>query len=392
MKFQRKFLPYLVLTIVSMSCKKPYNPPVITSPGSYLVVEGVINAGADSTIIKLSRTVNLSSGTTNNPETGAVIVVQGNNNNSYPLTETSKGSYSVAGLNLDVTKTYRLSIKTANNQQYLSDYVPVKVTPPVDSVGYTIQSAGLQLYVNTHDPNNNTRYYLWDYKETWQFHARYLSQFITNGTKIVARNPDQIVYSCFGNDASSTILLGSSAKLSQDVIYQSPLTSVVSTSEKIETKYSILVDQYALTSDAYAFYTNLKKNTEQLGSIFDAQPSEISGNIHNVNNVNEPVVGYVIACTVQSKRIFISVDQLPNNWSPIYPYECDVDSEWFADPHTKPPQNEVAQNLIPLGSSIIPITTFQITGSPGIAGYLGVDVDCVDCTIRGTQTQPSFWK
>ncbi|TWI97064.1 uncharacterized protein DUF4249, partial [Mucilaginibacter frigoritolerans] len=79
MKFQRKFLLYLVLTIVVISCKKPYNPPVITAPGSYLVVEGVINAGSDSTIIKLSRTVNLSSGTTNNPETGAAIIVQSNN-------------------------------------------------------------------------------------------------------------------------------------------------------------------------------------------------------------------------------------------------------------------------------------------------------------------------
>jgi len=390
MGFQRKFLLYLVLTLTIIACRKPYNPPEITAPGSYLVVEGAINAGSDSTIIKLSRTVNLSSGTTNNPETGAIIVVQSNNNNSYPLTETSKGSYSVAGLNLDVTKTYRISIKTANNQQYFSDYVPVKVTPPVDSVGYTVQSNGIQLYVNTHDPNNNTRYYLWDYKETWQFHARYLSQFITNGTKIVARNPDQIVYSCFGNDASSTILLGSSAKLSQDVIYQSPLTSVVSTSEKIETKYSILVDQYALTSDAYAFYTNLKKNTEQLGSIFDAQPSQIAGNIHNVNNANEPVVGYVIACTVQSKRIFISVDQLPNTWSPIYPYECDIDSEWFFNPHTK--QNDVAQNLIPLNSSTIPITTFVAPGGFSVSGYLGVEDDCVDCTLRGTKTQPNFWK
>ncbi|TWI93913.1 uncharacterized protein DUF4249, partial [Mucilaginibacter frigoritolerans] len=244
---------------------------------------------------------------------------------------------------------------------------------------------GIQLYVNTHDPNNNTRYYLWDYKETWQFHAKYLSQFITNGTAIVARRPDQIIYYCFGNDASSTILLGSSAKLSQDVIYQSPLTSVVSTSEKIETKYSILVNQYALTPDAYAFYTNLKKNTEQLGSIFDAQPSEITGNIHNLNNAVEPVIGYVIACTVQSKRIFISVDQLPDTWSPVYPYECDVDTESFAS-------GAVAQNLIPLGSNTIPITTYSAPGSHGIDGYLGVDVDCVDCTLRGTKTQPSFWR
>jgi len=147
MKFNKKFLFYFILVVALTNCKKPYNPPAIASPGSYLVVEGVINAGSDSTIIKLSRTVNLSSGTTNNPETGATVSVQSSTNAIYPLIETSTGSYAVAGLNLDITKTYRISIKTSNNQQYLSDLVPVKVTPPVDSVGFTVQSGGIQLYV-----------------------------------------------------------------------------------------------------------------------------------------------------------------------------------------------------------------------------------------------------
>jgi hypothetical protein len=386
-----KYLTYLfILVSVMMSCRKPYNPPAITAPGSYLVVEGVINAGSDSTIIKLSRTVNLSSGTTNNPETGAIITVQ-SNTSSYALTETSKGSYSVAGLNLDATKTYRLNIKTTNNQQYASDYVPVKATPPIDSIGYIEQSSGLQLYVNTHDPNNNTHYYRWDYAETWQFHAKYVSSYITNGTSIVPRTVDQMIYHCFGNDASSTILLGSSAKLSQDIIYQNPLTAIASTSEKIETRYSVLVNEYALTADAYVFYTNLKKNTEQLGSIFDAQPSEIAGNIHNINNASEPVLGYVVACTVQTKRIFIDNSQLPSLWQPAYPYQCDVDSEWFAKPHTTPPINEVEENLIPLNSGTIPTVPFGVNGLP-VAGYLGADVYCVDCTLRGTKTQPAFWK
>lgn len=392
MKFNNKFLLYFILAVVLIDCKKPYNPPAITSPGSYLVVEGVINAGSDSTIIKLSRTVNLSSGTTNNPETGAIVAVQSSTNASYPLVETSTGSYAVAGLNLDITKTYRISIKTSNNQQYLSDLVPVKVTPPVDSVGFTVQSNGIQLYVNSHDPNNNTHYYMWNYAETWQFHAKYSSSYITNGTAIVPRTLDQLVYSCFANDASSTILLGSSAKLSQDVIYQSPLTTVSSTSEKLETKYSILVNEYALTSDAFNFYTNLKKNTEQLGSIFDAQPSEIAGNIHNVSNPNEPVVGYISACTVQSKRIFIANAQLPTSWEATYPYDCQLDSIWFDVPKSIPPYNEVAAYLIPLGSGTIPVAAYYLPGSPNPAGYLSADQECVDCTLRGTKTPPSFWK
>ena len=379
-------LPVLII----VSCKKPYNPPAINSPGSYLIVEGIINAGADSTVIKLSRTVNVAASTTTNPETGATVTIQSSNNSIYTLAETSTGCYSVQVLNLDVTQQYRLSIKTSNNQQYLSDFVPVNLTPAIDSVGFTVEANGIQLYVNTHDPNNNIKYYRWDYAETWQFHSKYGSLYISNGTNIVPRTQAQLIFACYGNDVSSTILLGSAAKLSQDVIYQSPLTAIISTSEKLETRYSILVNEYALTEAEYNFYLNIKKNTEQLGSIFDAQPSEIAGNIHNVTNASEPVIGYVSVCTVQSKRIFISSGQLPQTFISIYPYNCGIDTNYFSEPKTG--INDVANSLIPLPNSDIPTGTFYLPHGSAPAGYLSADQFCVDCTLRGTTTQPSFWK
>ncbi len=380
---------YFVLTVAVLGCKKPYNPTIVATNNNYLVVEGTINTGSDSTIFRLSRTVNVSSTVTINPEKGATVTIESNANGAYPLTETKSGYYTSPGLNLDNSKQYRLRILTANNQQYLSDFVAVKITPPIDSVGYAIQSNGLQLYVNTHDPQNNTRYYRWDYVETWQFHAKYESSFISNGKEIVPRTVSQFIYSCFGNAVSSNIVLGSSAKLKQDVIYQSPLTAIASTSEKIETKYSILVRQYALTSDAYNFWVNLKTNTEDLGSIFDAQPSQAPTNIHNISNPTAPAIGYISACLVQTKRIFISNTQLPN-WQPTYPYTCELDSIWYSAP--KSGFNEVAAELVPLPNSEIPVTSFYLKGSPAVAGFLSSDIDCVDCTIRGTQVQPSFWK
>jgi Domain of unknown function (DUF4249) len=386
----KRFGYIIVVTMFSMACKKPYYPPAIANTSNYLVVEGVINPGTDSTFILLSRTVNLSSKTTNSPVTGATVGVQSDASNSYPLTEISPGSYAAPGLNLDNTRKYRLSIKTSDNKQYASDFVAVSITPPIDSVGYLIQNNGLQIYVNTHDPNNNTRYYRWDYSEAWQFHAKYESDYITNGTAIVARTPDQKIFACFSKDSSSSITLGSSAKLSQDVIYQNPVTTVASTSEKVETKFSILVHQYALTGDAFTFWTNLKKNTEQLGSIFDAQPSNINGNIHNVSDATEPVIGYVSVCTVQSKRIYILNSQLPSTWFPDYPYDCEEDSIKFNFDH----RDFVAEDLIPLNSSLIPTRPFFAPNStdPMPLGYLASGVDCVDCTIRGKKAAPPFWK
>src|SRR5580658_10004312 len=92
---------FLLLVISALACKKPYNPPAITGNGNYLVVEGVINSGSDSTVIKLSRTVNISSKVTANPESDAVVTVESDQGVSFPLTETPNGNYVSPGLNLD---------------------------------------------------------------------------------------------------------------------------------------------------------------------------------------------------------------------------------------------------------------------------------------------------
>ena len=251
----------------------------------------------------------------------------------------------------------------------------------------------MQLYTNAHDPNNNTRYYKYTFQETWQFHSMYESVFITNGKKLVQRSAAQQIYFCFGNDYSSSILINSTAALSKDVVYQFPITSIPYNSEKIETKYSILLKQQALTNDAYVFWQNIKKNTEQLGSIFDAQPSEIMGNIHNVANASEPVIGYISAGTIQQKRIFIDRLAFPLTWRVAYPYGCELDSNFFAHPNTKPPLNDVAAFLIPPGSLQIPtVPFFKGLDTRDTTGYISSSIPCVDCTIRGNIKQPAFWK
>jgi len=375
------------LAVLVVGCKKPYSPQVINSPNSYLVVEGVINTN-DVTTIKVSRTVNLTSSVTTNP-VAASLAIESDNGSTYGLNEVATGVYQLAGVTLDNTRKFRLRITTTdNNKVYVSDYEQAKITPPVDSIGFIVNGIKLQLYANSHDPNNNTRYYRFDYTETWKFSSRYNSSYMSDGTQIVIRPADKQIYYCFANNASSTIILGSTAKLTQDLLYQLPLTAIESTSEKIELKYSILVHEYSLTADAYKFWENLKKNTEQLGSICGAEPSQISGNIHNAANAGEPVIGYISAGTVQTKRIFISSAQLPDSWRPTYPYECGVDTLYYSHPKTG--ANDVAYFLIP--GVEIPIAGIFVIGNPKPIGYTASTSSCVDCTLRGSTQQPDFWK
>jgi len=378
---------YLLIFTLMVACRKPYNPKVIDSPRSYLIVEGVISTN-DTTTIKISRTVKLSSKTTNNP-VDAFVGVESDNGENYGLYESSPGIYKLDGVFLDGSHKYRLHIITQDNHnEYRSDYVAAKNAPPIDSIGYTLTGKGLQIYANAHDATNGTRYYRFDYTETWKFHSMYNSGYKSDGVNIVVRPGDEQVYFCFKSASSTTILLGSTAKLTQDVLFQTPITAIDATSEKIETKYSILLKQYALTEDAYKFWATLKKNTEELGSIFDAEPTQLAGNIHNIHDNSDIVIGYIGCGSVSAKRIFIANEQLPGNFYPTYPYQCALDSNWFSDPHAGG-LNEVQAFLVP--GIQVPVSAFY-KGGPLPAGYLASDQYCVDCTLRGSSKQPDFWK
>jgi len=373
-----KGLQIALLLMLFFSCRKPYNPEVTTLNSNVLVVEGMINVGTDSTIFKLSRTQPIGDKTKNTPEVGAVVTVESDANEKFILSEKTQGKYVSPGLNLPKTKKYRLSIKTARGITYLSDFVEVKVTPPMDSVNFEVKPDGLQIYVNTHDNSNNSRYYKWDYIETWEFISAFYSSLIWQNGAV--RQRDMInnnITRCWLSNSNQPITIASSAKLEKDLISNSPLTFIKANSEKLGYKYSILVKQYALTKEAYEFWENLKKNTESLGSVFDPQPSQISGNIRNVANAAEPVIGYISAGTYAEKRIFITKSQLPP-WR--VPNPCISPDTVFFDKYKE--QFEFGNN--------IPLEEVVIEGQgPAI---LSGTRSCTDCTLRGTNKQPTFWQ
>lgn len=378
------------------SCKKPYVPAVITSGSSLLVVEGSINAGADSTMIRLTHTIPLSSptGTQSPPELNASITVESDANAIYPLIEIGNGYYGAAGLNLSSTNKYKLKIVTAGNKIYESDFVAVKNSPPIDSISYQVETNSLRINVTTHDPSNGTRYYRWDYNETWIIHSRYESmlKLITYPVdSIVMRPASEQIYTCWQSGVSSDIVLGSTAKISNDILINYPVTIIPSTSEKLGVRYSILVKQHAMTSDAFNYYQELRKNTESLGTIFDPQPSSLTGNIHCITNPSEQVIGYITAGSVSQVRIFVSARQLPANanWIPNLPqFNCDFETPVY---HPTPKYPYSVKEYLYTGI-LIPLQPLQAPGAAHPSGYTGATPICVDCTLRGSNRPPAFWK
>jgi hypothetical protein len=373
----------IVVALFMYNCKEQYLPPVLRTNKNFLVVEGVIITGGDSTVIKLSRTANVADTILPQPEPGATVTVVAQDGTMYPLADRGDGSYFSAGFNLDASKKYQLSIHTASGSMYQSDFVAVKLTPPIDSVGWYQDTANnVQIFLSTHDPLNNSRYYRWDYAETWQYRAATESRFDWVNGQPVIRSPDNQIYNCWSSDNSTTVQIASTAKLSQDVIYQQPVSTVPFAAEKLSKKYSILVKQYALTQDAYNFWQNLKTATQQLGTLFDAQPAQLQGNIHSITKPDEVVVGYVSASSVQAKRIFISFDDI--RWFHYTPYY----SYYLCDTRSVPPDSmdyyfppSGARNWVFIGST------------PLSPNYDLLPADCADCrTHGGTNVKPAYWQ
>lgn len=372
----------VVIALLSQcGCKEKYVSPYVSPPTGYLVVEGYIS-GNSPTTYTITRTIPLPGDTTIPPELGAQVQVQGSDNSVYALTEQGNGVYSDS-FPLDPQARYRLHIHTKNGEEYFSDYVPFKTTPPIDSVNWVNTPNGLFIYVNTHDPANATRYYLWNYDYVFEYHSGEESDYIydrtTHPVSVRPRTAAEQVFRCWTSGSSTNILVGSSTKLASDVISMYPIDSFPPNSPELSVLYTTLVRQYALTDSGYNFYALMQKNTESLGSIFDAQPSQITGNIHCTTYPDEPVIGWVSAGTVQQQRIWINRADAPSTFS----YACtDPDAEIPNIPDTL--IYRFAEDLFqPLRPDIF---------GGVIVGWVINYSSCTECTVHGgVNYGPSWW-
>ena len=164
----------LIALIFGVGCKEKYLPKEVTTNYSYLVVDGFLNASNDTTTINLARTKTLEDKNSFYPEQNALVSVEEDGTgNIFNLDEIGNGTYRAAALPINTQRKYRLNIRTSNGGVYQSDFVQVKITPPIDSVSWDQNDEGLTLYSNTHDAQDSSRYYRYEYTETWEHHSEY---------------------------------------------------------------------------------------------------------------------------------------------------------------------------------------------------------------------------
>ena len=362
-----------LIMLAASACIKPFESPKSAQDLGFLVVDGTINIGAPTTV-RLTRTKNISDDHFNTPELNASVFIESESGQVYNFQGDSAGYYSSGGYPVSFNDKYRLKIETKSGEQVASDFVEAKQSPPIDSVNW-VQNNEVYIYVNTHDPSNNTRYYRWVYEETSQYQSHYDSYADFIDGQIVYLTDEQMRYNCYKYYNSTDIILGSSTALSDDVIKSRLINIVPNDNSKISVRYSILVKQFALTQEAYNYWQMLKQNSEQTGNVFDPQPSQLVGNIHSITDPGRPVLGYVSASSVSEQRLFIRWQDLEDRRDPQAGMRCDekfISFEQAAEYLTDREKYRIA---------------YFTQGAIVIARML-----CVDCTLRGgTNVKPTYW-
>jgi hypothetical protein len=331
----------------------------------------------DNTVL-LSRVRSLSD-TTPAPLSNAQVQVVSENGTVWDLYELpgTPGRYE-ANLTLDPKSKYQLRVVTPEVNKYESELQASKQAPPIDSLTYEQPDpfGGVNIYVHTHDPANNTRFYRWQAIETWERHSAYEAYHKYVNGQIVPKDPGDQNFRCWRTEPVPSILIASTTNLAQDVVSYQPVTTLTKDNEKGYVRYSILVKQIALTRESYDFWNTIKKNTELTGSLFDPQPSQYATNIRCKTDPKKKAIGFVSVSGSTEARLFIMNSAL-QSWPYQGPEICSALE-----------RSKSEAEIFLAGNPNWAVAYFITAGG----GFGVAPVSCVDCTLTGgTNIKPSFW-
>lgn len=381
MSIKNIILLFCYVVLLFSNCVQEFDPPR-QGYENLLVVEAFLSNDQSPFEVKLSRSVPIDTSIFV-AEQGAAVTLSSNQGEQFELQESSPGIYSAGSpLDAQVGVGYQLHIQTRNGKQYISDEVTMRATPPIEQVSWQFEEKpgtgkkGVQVYVDAFDPTGDSKYYLWSWDETWEFTTPFDSYLDYVDEEIVLR--EERINRCWKFDRSTSIDIATTKNLTEDRVSKYPLHYVDDESDRLGKRYSILVKQYSLSEQAYNYWKELQKITENLGTLFDPQPSTVVGNIHSQNDDQEIVLGYFDASTVSEKRIFITRGELPPLVLPNYYYYC---TDSIVN------EGEIPA-MVEAGYWLVDETINEVTGFPA---YTMSIPSCIDCTLYGTNQKPDYW-
>ena len=370
---------------------------------SALVVEATITDREETQRILVSRTFPLDT-VLKTGVSAAKVSVLDSNGSVYEFVETSPGDYrsnspfaAVNGL------AYTLKVETPDGNTYTSEETTVPAKTTIDNL-YAARDfkndgsvEGMFIYVDSYDPSGQSKYYRYEYEETYKIIAPYWSP---EDAYIVSPLPDPQVDTraktreervAYNTNVSNTIIQENTTEFGEDRVNKFPVRFIERENFILSHRYSILVRQYVQNRAAFSYYETLESlsGTESLFS--QRQSGFLEGNIKSTTNPDEEVVGFFQVSTVSEKRIFFDyTDFFPGENLPKYPIDCSLVSPPIITETGESPL------LIAIELGILKyVEDYDQETNPNnfseYGPFLMVQTPCGDSTFYGSNVVPEFW-
>ena len=309
-----------VLSMFCSTCLDPFPLPDLGSGNLVIEARFTDDAEANRVILSFAGRVNEA----DTLVTGAIVFVTDDMGGTVMFEEYEDGFYlpelgsppGIAG------REYVLHIELEDGRKYRSGDCILKDVPPIEEFSWQIAQNpspdntqilnGVEFILNTHDPENLVRNYLWSYDELWEEAIPYVigEEYLGDSEFGWIYNPNR----CFMDNVSSEIMIKSTNDQEGSLIRDYPIVFISNESARLFRKYRIKVRQFGLSEEAYFYHNQLREITSQTGSIFDKQPFTLFGNIRNVEDPEEMVMGYFIVSGVSTRTITIHSWDLPPDY------------------------------------------------------------------------------
>lgn len=239
----------------------------------------------------------------------AKIWITDENKTRTDLIDMNKGQFATPeAFRGEIGKSYQLNIQLSDGTSYASSIETMRYSPPIDKV-YTEFNltttprpkyrGNFNVYVDVKDPATEGDFYRWK----WVHYAKanFCLAYVVNGDSQISYRKCcgdcWNISTCLGciNLASDNLVNGKT--LPRQLVGQIPFDNI--------TTYYMLIEQMNLSRNAYNYWKNVDEQTHNSGGIFDASPVSIKGNIKNVKDSTDIILGYFQVSAVSQKAVYI---------------------------------------------------------------------------------------
>lgn len=397
------------LLLSAAACVFPYEVELEPIDDRPLVIEGDIHIGG-MTCIQLSRLVPVDAiylpstnyglddytSSYHNPSIydypfdyarGTIIgedgsAVEGETLNYYR--DKTELTFDTSHLRKDQRYRLHLEVKMLENEEisiYETDWITVNPEPVIDALTFDKNDDFKELWIRLSMHCNGSHYFRWNYVEEWEYHSDIQTSLTYDPwTQEVGHYKGPSLYYCWDRAASSQIHTFSTAYQTDDRFEDLSFHTVPLSDIRLQVMYRVTITLTSMSKDAYAYWENVRKNTEGQGSILAPTPSQMASNLRCVTDPSARVIGYVDACSDATGSVVYD--------DGLYQYY---------NPGTRPGiEMQYASNDPDSSDSMYKMGYLPVAAVYGMFGtiesYAWAPSSCVDCRLRGGSKEvPQNW-